>query len=340
MQEEIIKLAYSISSITREKVDLIETVMSQTKILALNAKIEAARAGDRGAAFGVVATEIGIVSSNIKRATADLRSTVDRQAQEIERAGTAMTTTFLGTRLSDLAHNAIEIIDRNLYERSCDVRWWATDGAVVAAAASPRDQPVSRYAQSRLATILRSYTVYLDLWVIGRDGVVIANGRPDRYPSVIGRNVSTHKWFVDALATQNGDDYAVGGVERNPLLENTLVATYATAVRAGGELTGRPTGVLAIFFDWNPQARAVLDGISLSPRERIGTRAMLLDADGWIIASSDNLGVLEERINLNCKGERRGFYSIDRRIIAFAATPGYETYKGLGWFGVIDASLS
>ena len=36
-----------------------------------------------------------------------------------------------GQRLTDLAHHMIEIIDRNLYERSCDVRWWATDAALV-----------------------------------------------------------------------------------------------------------------------------------------------------------------------------------------------------------------
>ena len=31
----------------------------------------------------------------------------------------------------------IDLIDRNLYERSCDVRWWATDSSVV-------DAPVLR----------------------------------------------------------------------------------------------------------------------------------------------------------------------------------------------------
>jgi hypothetical protein len=36
-----------------------------------------------------------------------------------------------GSRLPDLSLNAIDIIDRNLYERSCDVRWWATDSAIV-----------------------------------------------------------------------------------------------------------------------------------------------------------------------------------------------------------------
>ena len=42
----------------------------------------------------------------------------------------------------DLALNAIEFIDRNLYERTCDVRWWATDSAVVDCVAL-RPRPLS-----------------------------------------------------------------------------------------------------------------------------------------------------------------------------------------------------
>jgi hypothetical protein len=47
-------------------------------------------------------------------------------------------------------------------------------------------------------------------------------------------------------------------------------------------------------------------------------------------------GLLTERVPLALEGQRSGFYH-DRSgaLIAFHATPGYETYKGLGWFGVI-----
>ena len=42
-----------------------------------------------------------------------------------------------GTRLSDLALTNIDLIDRNLYERTCDVRWWATDSSLVEALENP-----------------------------------------------------------------------------------------------------------------------------------------------------------------------------------------------------------
>ena len=48
-----------------------------------------------------------------------------------------MTDRSRGERMVDLSLNAIELIDRNLYERTCDVRWWATDSAIVDCAATP-----------------------------------------------------------------------------------------------------------------------------------------------------------------------------------------------------------
>lgn len=37
--------------------------------------------------------------------------------------GRSMVAEVRGSRLVDLALNAIEIMDRNRYERTCDVRW-------------------------------------------------------------------------------------------------------------------------------------------------------------------------------------------------------------------------
>lgn len=338
MQDDILKLALEVSRVTSEKISQIEGIMRQTNLLALNARIEAARAGLAGAAFAVVASEMGSVSSHITEVAKDLRRAVQENVARIETAGAEMMTTFRGARLQDIALNAVEIIDRNLYERSCDVRWWATDSAVVQALESPSAASAS-YAIERLATILRSYTVYLDLWVVDAHGRVVANGRPQQYPGVIGLDVSREDWFSNAMQTRDGDDYVVDDVASASALGGAPVATYATAIRLGAQPDGRPIGALGIFFDWAPQAAAVVGGVGLSDEEKQHARVLLLDGKNRVIAASDGADVLTERYHLKADGQARGFYVEHDRLVAHALTPGYETYRGLGWSGVIEYRL-
>jgi hypothetical protein len=114
------------------------------------------------------------------------------------------------------------------------------------------------------------------------------------------------------------------------------VATYAAAVRDGGEVHGRVIGVLGIHFDWAPQAEAVVKGVRLSQDEKTRTRVMLIDARNRVIAASDQRGVLEETAVLETQGQdARAYRDRAGHVVAFHRTPGYETYRGLGWCGLI-----
>lgn len=335
MQDDILDLAYQVSRVTEEKIDLIDGVMRQATLLAINARIEAARAGAAGTAFGVVAQEMAALTNEIRRTSQELRSAIASNIAELEDAGQRLAVDFRGTRYGDLAHNAIEVIDRNLYERSCDVRWWATDSAVVETA-THGDLERCAYATSRLATILRSYTVYLDLWIADRSGRVIATGRPDLYPKAVGLDVSQAPWFCNAMGTHSGDDFAVADIQTAVALGGGAVATYSTAIRRDGAASGRALGALGIFFDWSPQAAAVVENLGLSPEEKVACRVMLLDARHRVIAASDRKGLLTETYPLKTGGRSRGYFREADRLVAFALTPGYETYQGLGWYGVVE----
>ncbi|MDB5687421.1 MAG: chemotaxis protein [Rhizorhabdus sp.] len=336
MQDDILRLAYEVSRITEEKIDRIDSVMKQTGMLAINARLEAARAGEAGRAFSVVAQELGVLATSISGIGSELRSAISSNISSLQTVGAQMLTDFKGTRHTDLARSAVEIMDRNLYERSCDVRWWATDSSVIDALQMPSAE-TARHAGERLATILRSYTVYLDLWIADKDGRIVATGRPDRYPQAMRQNVSQQPWFRAALETGSGDDFRVCDISANAALGNAQVATYSTAVRAAGRTHSPAIGALGIFFDWEPQATAVLDGIGLSPAERRTSRLMLLDAAHRVIASSDRKGSCSETYALRTSGRKSGYYQQDDRLIAFAETPGYETYRGLGWYGCVES---
>jgi hypothetical protein len=241
-----------------------------------------------------------------------------------------------GSRLVDLAYNAIEIIDRNLFERTADVRWWATDSAIVAALESPDTSNLS-FASRRLGVILSAYTVYLDLWICDRAGRVVAVGRPDRYPRAVGASVAGEAWFQEALRHRDGDQYALGGVEQVAQLDGLPSGIYAASIRRGGDTHGEVLGVLAIHFDWRSQGDTVVQGVRLLDSERGRTRVLLVDADQMVLSSSDGRGVFSERLTLPAARQPSGFvFAGDGSITAWARTPGYETYPGQGWFGVIQ----
>ena len=330
----IAQLTGEVNQIACEKTKAIQHITNQMKMLALNALIESSRAGAQGAGFAVVAQEVRHVGQQVEAIARDLETQLTARTGSLMASIDRMTARARGERMVDLALNAIELIDRNLYERTCDVRWWATDSAVVDCAATPTAARMAQVSE-RLAVILGAYTVYLDLWLCDLDGTVIASGRGDRF-GVAGLNVASTAWFRDARALRSGDDYTACDVERQPLLDNAQVATYCASVREGGKAHGRAIGVLAIHFDWEAQARAIVEGVRVDDDK---TRVLLVDSTLRVIAASDRRGLLAERVPLVLGGRRSGFEH-DRagHLIAFHATPGYETYKGLGWYGVITRS--
>lgn len=332
--ERIVDLADKVSSVTTSKISEIHAITSSVRMLALNALIEANRAGEHGRGFAVVANEVKSISQSITDVANELEDELAGNAQDLAHLGRGLVEHVRGTRLADLALNMIEIIDRNLFERSCDVRWWATDSAVVDLLEDPTPDRAAR-ASHRLGVILSSYTVYLDLWVLDADGRVVANGRPDRYPDATKRRAAKESWFREAMATHDGGDFVVADVACHDGLAGAQAATYATAIRAGGEADGAPLGVLAIFFDWEPQARTVVEGVRLDPEEGRHTRCLLVDADGRVLAASDGRGVLTETVSLPSSREAMGHRQEGNKVMGWALTPGYETYEGLGWYGVV-----
>ena len=338
MPERVISLAREVGTIARGQVAAIQGVTRRTKMLAINALIEAKTAGSHGVGFAVVANEIKDISSEIDRHANELTQQLGQRLEDLNRLGGELVADIYGRRLSDLAHNLIEIMDRNLYERSCDVRWWATDAAVIEACAEPTAERRATASQ-RLGVILDAYTVYLDLWICDRDGKVLATGRPTRFPKALTTNVADQDWFRQALASTSGDDYAVADIHRAPACDDRLVATYASAVRPGGHKNAPPIGVIGIFFDWQAQAQTVVNGVRLSEKERERSRCLIIDARHRIIAASDGRGLLEETFPLTASQQTTGHYRDQNRVIGFAKTPGYETYPGLGWFGVITQQL-
>ncbi len=339
--ERIAELARSINLRLGESIGAIEHVNDDIHVLSINAKIQAARAGTSGAGFAVVADEVRKLVTRTQGITATLQAQVEKTLDELMSMNETLSHRVRGQRLSQVATTAIDIVDRNLYERSCDVRWWATEDALVRALTHRTPQNL-RFASRRLGIILDSYTVYLDLVLCDLNGRVVANGRPDQWVSE-GADVSQRPWYVEARKTIAGTEFGFEGVHSSELVGGKPVLVYSCMVRKGGEVHGDPVGVLGIVFDWEALGSVVADRAAetlSTETDRAVTVALTYD-DSTVIASSDRdlvgrqLGLTDwDKFAARKTGYVDSQAPGNRIVLAgYAVSAGFETYR-TGWYAI------
>lgn len=312
----------------------------RARMLSFNAKIEAGRAGGAvGAAFGVVARAMQELSERTSGVADGLRAETRDQIRTLQSTVEQISTEVQGERLADMALTNIDLIDRNLYERTCDVRWWGTDQAIIGALAN--GDPESRHhASQRMGVILNAYTVYFDLVIADRQGRIVCNGRPNVYRSE-GQWHDSAAWFQSAIHSSSGDEFGFEGVHDSALVGGKSSLVYSVGIRPAGQPTAHPLGVLGVVFNWQGLSQTVVEQTKIPEHLKAKSHVAILDDAGRVLANiqKGTLGQILRLPRLRTLLDQRYGYLVDeiqgeRVLMAHALAPGFETYS-TGWHSVI-----
>lgn len=173
----------------------------------------------------------------------------------------------------------VDMLDRSLYERANDCRWWALAGQLRQALADGDDPQRAQVIAALLGHINGLYTVYSRLFVYDRAGCILAaTGSQD----VVGQRIAGDTLGAVCGLRSEMDHYAEP-FGPSPLYDGRPTFVYHAAIRHPGR-EAAVVGGIGIVFDSAVELRNMLDsGVA----GRAGMQAFLVSPDGRVLCGTD-----------------------------------------------------
>ncbi len=194
--------------------------------------------------------------------------------------------TVLASNLQQIGFVArllVDLLDRNLYERADDCRWWALTPELRNILAEP--EPSSQQFKDIsgiLAYIHSLYTVYTRLFVYDRQGRIVAHSHVGNDNAVLDQHIDPAT-LQQVLRLADEQDYHVTAFEANQLSDGHPTYIYHAAIRHPAD-ERQVVGGIGIAFDSDREFAAMLRG-GLGHKSQ--AQAYFIDRQARIIASTD-----------------------------------------------------
>ena len=254
-----------------------------------------------------------------------------------------------GRRLEDVAFNASDKLDRNLFERYGDVQAFALSDP----AKSLDPDRVSTWMDTMVGAYAPIYKVMV---VADAKGHIIAtntvdlDGKPlPATQKLLGRDVSGEAWFKQAMSGKINDGQSfVEDLHHDPLMavvygtqDNADLAMNFTAPIKDGD--GHIIGVWSNRFNWDVATSVLGDVEARAKASGMTTAALgLASADGTALDTPDAADVLKvsfaQRTSFRRASQATTGYADGQALVGsqaalegWAREQGFSSYKGLGW---------
>ncbi|MCR2747536.1 chemotaxis protein CheW [Limnobacter parvus] len=226
---------------------------------------------------------------------------------------------------------AIDLMDRNLYERANDCRWWALNPTLRDALVQINDTAARARAMDCLKHIHSLYTVYTNILLLDRTGHVMCDSAQLTEP---GTYIEA-AWARQVIQLKDQTQYCVSEFESTPLYQDRPTYIYAAAIFEDPSHPTEVTGAIALVFDSEPQFEAILNESMGDSKHK--AFAFFVDEQNRIVSSTTDQFCENGRLNLPVKrrlpfekqGNELGYFTHENRLIAYGScnSGAYREYK-------------
>ncbi|QOP41641.1 chemotaxis protein CheW [Sulfurimonas marina] len=236
------------------------------------------------------------------------------------------------------AQVAVDIMIRNLFERTADIGFLATDDDIRAFLLKNDTKYSTHYnddleiIKERFKEYVKKYSVYFDIVLMSPKGEILANLDDEltlskSKDSIIDEVLNTSGEYVETFKYH---DFL-------PKEKKSLVYSYK--VTKSNEEGSEIIGILSLCFKFQDEMKQIFSNlINKDKKEAI----LLLDHEGTVIATSDKYQIplgAELEIVLNDNYKLISFGGVDY-ICKSNKTTGYQGFFGLEWYGHVMIPIS
>ncbi len=225
------------------------------------------------------------------------------------------------------ARLAIDIMDRNLYERANDCRWWALSPVFIKAFnAKYKDFTTIRkefgHEMSEVLSAINAlYTVYTNLFIYDAQGHVISVSQ-EKYAHMIGKRIGAH-YIAQTLALKSSKEYVVSAFEASDFYDGRHTYIYSAPIFIPD--TKEAQGGIGIVFDASVQFEAMLGDV-IAGDERSFALFVETKSNTVIDSSTSSIKVGEKCMFTDLR-ESIVLIKEDYYIMGKAKSQGYREYK-------------